>query len=231
MENAHEPIVSEEQFNAVQVMRGKRRKKYGMASFQSKHLLTGMLFCGKCGGRYYLRNSGKYRYYSCYSRTKQMKEMVRDPECKNKHWKADELEHIIDTQIREVLHSPKLAADIAASRPQRAPVIQNVTIEKRIREIDRSIAKLMELYQKDDIPADVLGDSINKLYAEKTALQNSITPEPEDDVLPFDLAQELLADAAEVWDFADEDQRRRIMQGLISRIVLTDDDVKIEWSF
>ena len=231
VEHAHEPIVSEEQFDAVQVMRGKRRKKYGMASFQSKYLLTGMLFCGHCGGRYYLRSSGKYRYYSCYSRTKQMKEMVKDPNCKNKHWRADELEPLIDAKVREVLHSPELAADIAASRAQPVPVVQNVKIEKRIREIDRSIARFMELYQKDDIPAEVLGDSINKLYAEKTALQNSITPEQAPEVLPFDLAQELIADAAQVWDFADDDQKRRIMQGLISRIVLTDEDIKIEWAF
>lgn len=202
-----------------------------MVSFQAKYLLTGMLFCGKCGGRYYLRNSGKYRYYSCYSRTKQMREMVKDPGCKNKNWKADILEPIIDAKIREVLHSPELVADIAASRPQPAPIVQNTKIEKRIREIDRSIARLMELYQKDDIPPDVLGDSINKLYTEKTALQNSVTLEPKNDVLPFDLAQELLADAAEVWDIADDDQKRRIMQSLITRIVLTGDDVKIEWSF
>jgi len=231
VEHAHEPIITEEQFEAVQVMRGKRRKKYGMTAFKSKYLLTGLLFCGKCGGRYYLRNSGKYRYYSCYSRSKQMKQMIKDPDCKNKHWKAEELEPIIDAKIREVLHSPELAADIAASRPQKVPIVQNVKIEKRIREIDRSIAKLMELYQKDDIPAEVLGDSINKLYAEKTALQNSITPDPESNVLPFDLAQELLADAAKIWDFADDEQKRRIMQELITKITLTDNNVEIEWSF
>lgn len=32
-------------------------------------------------------------------------------------------------------------------------------------------------------------------------------------------------------DFADESQKRRILQSLVSRIVLTDDDVKIEWAF
>ena len=231
VENAHEPIISEEQFNAVQIMRGKRRRKDGVVSFQAKYLLTGMLFCGKCGGRYYLRNSGKYRYYSCYSRTKQMREMVKDPGCKNKNWKAAELEANIDAQIRAVLQSPELASDIAASRPQPTPTIENTKIEKRIREIDRGIARLMELYQKDDIPADVLGDSINKLYTEKTALMEDVSPEPQSTVLPFDLAQALIADAAEVWDFADDGQKRRIMQGLISRIVLTDDDVKIEWNF
>ena len=44
----------------------------------------------------------------------------------------------------------------------------------------------MELYQKDDIPADVLGDSINKLYNEKTMLQASLSPVIEDDTVPFD---------------------------------------------
>lgn len=89
----------------------------------------------------------------------------------------------------------------------------------------------MELYQQDDIPAELLGGKINKLYAEKTALQSSLMPEETDETVPFDLVQELIADAAQIWDFADESQKRRIMQSLISRIVLTDDDVKIEWAF
>lgn len=89
----------------------------------------------------------------------------------------------------------------------------------------------MELYQHDDIPAEVLGNSINQLYTEKTALQNSVMPEPENSVLPFNLAQELITDAAEIWDFADESQKRRIIQSLISRIILTGDDIKIEWGF
>ena len=59
----------------------------------------------------------------------QMREMVKDPGCKNKNWKADVLEPIIDAKIREVLHSPELVADIAASRPQPAPAVQSVKIE------------------------------------------------------------------------------------------------------
>ena len=157
--------------------------------------------------------------------------MIKDSNCKNTSWNAKRLEAVIDAKIHEVLRSPELAADIASSRPQKVPSVQSEKIEKRVREIDRSITKLMELYQKDDIPAELLGDSINKLYAEKTALQNNITPEPESNVIPLDLAQELIANAAEVWDFANDDQKRRIMQRLITRIVLTDEDVQIEWSF
>ena len=137
----------------------------------------------------------------------------------------------IGRKIREVLHLPELAAEIAANRPQPVPVVHNAKIERRIREIDRSIARFMELYQHDNIPAEILGDSINKLYTEKTALQNSPTPEPKSKVLLFDLAQELIADAAEIWDFVGDEQKRRIMQSLIPRIVLTNDDVKIKWVF
>lgn len=231
VEHAHEAIISEEQYKAAQILRGKRQEQYGSNAFQSKHLLTGLLFCGNCGARYYLRNTGKYSYYACYSRTKQMKSMVKDPNCMNKIWKAQDLEPIIDAKIRELLQSPEMAAEIKSDKPKPVPVSKNTNIEKRIREVDKQISKFMELYQHDDIPPELLGDRINKLYAERTALQASLAPVQEPDAMPFDLVEELLSDAAQVWDFADEAQKRRIMQSLISRIVLTDDNVEIEWAF
>lgn len=231
VEDAHEAIISKEQFNAAQILRGKRQEQYGSTAFQSKHLLTGLLFCGHCGGRYYLRNTGKYSYYACYSRTKQIKGMIKDPNCKNKIWKAQDLEPIIDAQIRELLSSPQMAAEVATNKAKPVPTTKNTDIERRIHDIDKQISKLMELYQQDDIPPELLGDKINKLYNERTALQSSLEPVVEPTAMPFDLVEELLSDAAQVWDFADEAQKKRIMQSLISRIVITEDDVKIEWAF
>ena len=232
VENAHEAIITKEQFEMVQSIHAKRQEKYGMTSFQSKHLLTGLLFCGYCGARYYKKNTGKYEYYTCYSRSKQILKMVKDPRCKNRNWKAQELELKIDERVRELLNSPEMAEEIAAAgKPKKHIPIKNIEIEKRVREIDRQISKLMELYQRDDIPTDVLGESINKLYNEKTALETSLEPVPVDDTLPFNLVQELIADAAQVWDFADEAQKRHILQSLIRRITLTGNDIKIEWAF
>ena len=70
VEDAHEAIITQEQFDAAQTLRLKRQEQFGANAFQSKHLLAGLMFCGHCGGRYYLRNTGKYSYYACYSRTK-----------------------------------------------------------------------------------------------------------------------------------------------------------------
>lgn len=232
VDHAHEAIITEEQFNAAQILRGKRREQFGIHAFQSKHVLTGLLFCGHCGGRYYLRNTGKYSYYACYSRTKQMKNMIKDPNCQNKIWRAQDLEPIIEEKILALLRNPKIAEELAAGKPKAAaPVSKNTDIERRIREIDRQIGKLMELYQQDDIPPELLGEKINRLYGEKTALENSIAPVEETNAMPLDLVAELITNAAEIWDFADENQKRRILQSLISRIVLTDDQVDIEWAF
>jgi site-specific DNA recombinase len=232
VDHAHEAIITEEQFNAAQILRGKRREQFGSHAFQSKHVLTGLLFCGHCGGRYYLRNTGKYSYYACYSRTKQMKNMIKDPNCQNKIWRAQDLEPIIEEKILALLRNPQIAEELAAGKPKAAaPVSKNTDIERRIREIDRQIGKLMELYQQDDIPPELLGEKINRLYGEKTALENSIAPVKETDAMPLDLVAELITNAAEIWDFADENQKRRILQSLISRIVLTDDQVDIEWAF
>lgn len=232
VDHAHEAIITEEQFNAAQILRGKRREQFGSHAFQSKHVLTGLLFCGHCGGRYYLRNTGKYSYYACYSRTKQMKNMIKDPNCQNKIWRAQDLEPIIEKKILALLRNPKIAEELAAGKPKApAPVSKNTDIGRRIREIDRQIGKLMELYQQDDIPPELLGEKINRLYGEKTALENSIAPVEETNAMPLDLVAELITNAAEIWDFADENQKRRILQSLISRIVLTDDQVDIEWAF
>lgn len=232
VDHTHEAIITEEQFNAAQILRGKRREQFGSHAFQSKHVLTGLLFCGHCGGRYYLRNTGKYSYYACYSRTKQMKNMIKDPNCQNKIWRAQDLEPIIEEKILALLRNPKIAEELAAGKPKApAPVSKNTDIGRRIREIDRQIGKLMELYQQDDIPPELLGEKINRLYGEKTALENSIAPVEETNAMPLDLVAELITNAAEIWDFADENQKRRILQSLISRIVLTDDQVDIEWAF
>lgn len=157
--------------------------------------------------------------------------MVKNPDCKNKIWKASDLESKIEAKIRELLQSPQMVKDIMANRPKPVPVNKNSDIEKRIHEIDKQISKLMELYQQDGIPAELLSGKINKLYSERTVLQSALTPVTEPETMPFDLVEELIADAAQIWDFADESQKRRIMQSLILRIVLTDDDVEIEWTF
>lgn len=232
VDDAHEAIISAEDFATAQVIKEKRQEQFGNTPFQSKHLLTGFLRCGCCGARYYTRNSGRYLYYACYSRTKQRESMIVDPNCKNKIWKSSELEEIVEKQILELLHSPQIASEIKNNKPTPAePPKQNSSVEKRVKAIDKEITKLMELYQVDSIPPEILGEQINKLHGEKKALQETLVPVKEAEVISFDLVEELISDASQIWEFADKVQKRRIMQSLIERIIVTEDGASIEWAF
>ena len=226
VDDAHEPLVSKADFQAVQLLRKKRKGALSSTPFQSKHLLTGLLFCGNCGARYFARS----RYYGCYSRAKVTPEMVKDPSCKNNWWRMDRLEAFVETEVRKLLESPEIAKSMCAKkREQKQEPLPRT--EKRIKELDRRIDKLMELYQSGEIPPDILRDNINKLYTEKTRLLETLKVEPEPSTVPFDFVKTLLLDAAQIWDFADINQKRRILQSLIKRIILTGEKVDIEWNF
>ena len=234
VENAHEAIITKEDFEQVKSVRAKRSEMYSTNSlFCPNHLLTGLVFCGYCGSRYYCRAVKNYFYYCCYSRTKQIARMVKDPNCKNKNWRMEKLEPIIEERVRELLRSPETAFEISQLKrqEQKPESPKNSEIERRIREIDKQINKFMELYQLDGIPPEVLSDNIKKLYNEKTALNAMLEPVEKIVTTPFNLVEELLRNAAQVWDFADTNQKRRILQDLIKRIVLTDDKIDIEWNF
>jgi site-specific DNA recombinase len=101
----------------------------------------------------------------------------------------------------------------------------------RIREIDKQVRKLMLSFAKDLIPAELLSEHMGKLNNEKSALQASLAVKVEVAATPFDLTEKLAANAVQVWEFANESEKRKILESLISRITLTDKDIKIEWAF
>lgn len=232
VENAHDAIISKKQFEEAHALYKLRHEKYSKRGFQSKHMLTGMLFCGYCGARYHKFATGKYSYYLCYSRHRTNPVMVKDPDCQNKNWKAADLEAIVEERVRQLLAAPEIAKELAASKhSEKLATHDNSKIEKRIREIDKQIGKLMDLYQVDGIPPEILGEKINILYHEKSTLESMIAPVEEPEIKSFDLVNELISNAAQIWDYGDKDQKRRILQCLIKRIVLTGDNVEIEWLF
>lgn len=89
----------------------------------------------------------------------------------------------------------------------------------------------MELYQLDKIPPELLGDNIDKLYREKIILQETLKKADVQLNASFDFIESLISQAAQILDFVDDSQKRRILQGLVKRIILTDNEIKIEWNF
>lgn len=93
---------------------------------------------------------------------------------------------------------------------------------------------MMDLYQDNRIPMDVVSSCIDKLHREKTALEAQLAslepPKPQRDY-DEDAFAGLIADFATVWQSASLEDRRAIISTLIRRINLDGENVDIEWAF
>lgn len=242
IENTHEPIITKEQFDKVKEMREKRQKIYGDTAYVSKYLLTGMIFCARCGARYFARGRrDSYKYYSCYSRAKTTKSMMKADNCDNKHWRVEALEAVVESQVKRLLFQKGYYEKLI--KEYNKGVCQNRTgsndndsdiIRGKITECDKQISKFMDLFQSDSIPVDVLSARIDKVYRDKTKyveqLEKLELAVPKKD-FDTESASEMLADLSAIWENADQSEKRLILEALIDRIILDGDGVTIEWSF
>ena len=120
-------------------------------------------------------------------------------------------------------------AETTASVPAEVGIIT-----KKIQNLDKQIGRLMDLYQDERMPMEVVSARIGKLHRDKVALEEQLAaiepPGPKRDYSD-DAFAALLDDFATVWKSADAADRREIISTLIDKIVLDDDHVKIEWAF
>lgn len=234
VENAHEAIIDRESFDRVTALRMKRREIYGDSPYQSKYLLVGLLWCARCGARYAVKhNYGGYKYYVCYSRARTVKRMIKAEHCDNKNWRLDELDAVVEREVSRLLFDPgyyQALVKMKKAEVQSAPKGENDVLKEKIADLDKQIGRLMDLYQDEKIPVDVLSARIDKLHREKLALEEQLAavepPKPKRD-FNDDAFAGLLADFATVWQSAGLEDKRQIVSALIRRIVLDGEHVEI----
>ena len=125
--------------------------------FQRTSLLSGIIFCGKCGARYYslskvynLKSGEKvqYYYYRCYSRGGR-KEMRKSDNCKNKNYKSTELNEIVIRQICSLATDQEgikgLIIGTSASQVDTKSVFQNGSLVEQ-QNLIRSLIKKIVIY-------------------------------------------------------------------------------------
>ena len=104
----------------------------------------------------------------------------------------------------------------------------------KIAGLEKQIDRMMDLYQDEKIPVDVLSARIDKLHREKVALEEQLAavepPKPKRDYNE-DAFAGLLADFSTVWNSAGLEDRRQIISALIRKITLDGESVNIEWAF
>lgn len=213
----HKPIITEDLFMEVQAVLKTSKKgdnSCKRSPYRASTLLSGLLYCGKCGARFH----GEHGHYSCYSRTKGDKKYVIDPDCKNKKWDIKELDSlVVDCMIRLHFSELKKPFPTEASLPD---------FSGRRKEIDRQIEKLIDLYQIGTIPIESISEKISALVKEKKVLLDHETlserkgPEKKALKTARDCFLELLS-------YGDLQEKRYCLALLIEKIVINDDSVNI----
>ena len=226
----HEPIIEQKTFDEIQKLMQDRREKYGAAR-PHQSLLGGILYCKNCGARYARQSYNGIYYYMCYSRSKKMKKMIKDPTCKNRNFRMEELEGIVLSEIHKLAFEPGHIEKVRENRPVSDMTEKIKSITSEIAKIDTQISKMMDLYALGTIDLDVISEKVSGLNSTKTALTKELetmkVPEPENV-----MTDEQIRDTAALMekDFPLED-KRNILQSLIYYVEIDGENILIHWRF
>lgn len=216
----HQPIISKEQFAVVQQMFDKRPAPLKQP-FRAEYLLSGVVYCARCGARY----SANHGYYKCYSRAKSCPKFVVDPECKNDNWLIQDLDNYVVGAIKSLCNNKHSVEMIGRSRTRAQASDSEDAIRKKIAALDKQIEKLVELYQFSAIPMETLSVKVSAIRDEKAALTKKLEEKPQE-LPPFrDRARSFLQN----FDRSGLDGKRLLIDSIVERITIDGDNVDIKF--
>jgi len=224
----HEPIVSQEVYEAANrlLTSSERKASHTTAQktpFRANTLLSGLLFCERCGARY----SGAHGYYKCYSRSKTSKKFIVDPECKNDNWQITNLDDIIIDEIFKISKREDLLYEVLKSKKP-TMATNTESIKNRMADIEAQIEKLIDLYQVSGLPMDKLTARISELKAEQTALESQLQDNSSNGQT-FEVFLSSIKRFNDSFATAEIEEKRLMVSSLIERVTLNGKTVKITW--
>ena len=226
----HDPILDQKTFDAIQKLMEGRREQYG-AQRAHQTLLGGILYCKNCGARYARQRYGDSHYYACYSRSKKMKKMIKDPSCRNKNYRYEELDAAILGEIKQLVIDPNRINEIRKNRPVSDTTEKIKAITSEIAKIDTQISKMMDLYAMGSIDMDMISTKVADLNKTKLSLQKEIDSldVPDSDEMTVEEIQSIAAMMSD--EKLSLTDKRNIIQSLIYYIEIDNDDILIHWKF
>lgn len=240
----HQPIVSEEEFNKVQNRLAELSASLTpnrKTPFKPTQLLSGLIWCGNCGARYYthhikgrkhLKDHKGWDYYSCYSRIKPNKKMIVDPNCKNKNWRVDEVNKLVIDEILKLQFDESYLKEIIDKDNESLELNPRKIIEARIVEVSAQLDKIMDLYQLGSIPLEKVAERIESLNNERNGLENELLNlDMDNKKITLVETKAILKNAKTILESSDIDTKRMLIHSLIERIELFDTHIKIYWTF
>lgn len=226
----HTPIISPQTYDAVQRLLNSEARELKKTSaqktpFRAGYLLSSLIYCGKCGARY----SANHGYYKCYSRAKSSKKFIVDPNCKNNNWPIEELDALVVNEIYSLLNNPQLLKQITNEKSAPKQTVDKARLNNRLRQIDKEISRLIDLYQLGNISMDDISNRVDALNNERRTIEKILSQCENDEIDSKTLFTDNLKLFEANYTSADLTTKRLLISNIIQSITITNQQVHIEW--
>ena len=216
----HEAVVSDELYEEIlRVNKVRSREKY-----ERHYLLSGKVFCGHCGAKYRYQKWGKRLIMYCYSQQKSKPRYIKDPNCNNKRWDTFEVEDA----VLEELFKMSLDLDLFKKTFNIATVNVKNEYRGRLEEITKQIKNLLNNIA-NGIAVKETNNKINELEKEKETIEEKLS---ESDKREKDnkVSLNTIKNLKSTWFEMDFDEQRRIIEHLIDKVIVNDNEINIYYN-
>lgn len=166
VEGKHQPIISQDVWDRVQIEREKRSTK---KLYKSQHLLTGLIYCGNCKARMRYQKWGKnsIKIY-CYSQQTSKQNLVKDANCDNDKYDACDIE---STVLSDLFNHTDNITSSESQTSIKTSVLD--VLNQKYEKISNKIKKLFNLYAASD-EDNLLLETIKDNQKELCKIENEI---------------------------------------------------------
>ncbi|MHB9038929.1 MAG: recombinase family protein, partial [Armatimonadota bacterium] len=240
-EATHEPIISEEIFQAAQDIISSRATLPGR-SHQSQHLLSGLAECGVCGKRlvaHYGRakKSGE-RHVFYFHRVSTV-----GVGCKSFYKSAPMLEKTVVDQIRKAAESD-MFSKIALDQLHKQTETKSAPLKSRNETIHSELATMKDKFNswadrldRGLIDEDQFAQQNRRLMQRKHELQDELVQidsqlaECENVEISFEAARKALQEFPQVWDILEIEEKRELVRLLVEKLEVHKDHLLVKIAF
>ena len=214
----HEAVVSEETYNRL-IETVKMRSK---TRTERHYLLSGKIYCGKCGAKYRYQKWGKRLICYCYSQQKSKPKFIKDPNCQNKRWDSFEIEDA----VLECLFAMALDENLFRTNYKLTEVNVLEEYENRLIKVQKQIENLVN-FIADDIAVEVTKKKLENLETEKETLEKEISDiksKNEKNINKLDILKNLKS----TWFNMTFDEQRLIIEHIVDKVIVTNNNIDIK---
>jgi site-specific DNA recombinase len=226
-------LVSKSLFEEVRRRMEDNAKRQRQRLKGSKHLLSGLLICGKCGSAYCHQSGRRYHYYRCIGTDRYRR--AGKTICDNSSVKGIALESRVWSDVCDLLRDPdRLRAELdrrQSSAPESSAAISKQ--ESQVADLRARLNRMIDAYSQGLIEPQEFESRIGGLRAQhdrEAAALASLRGEEISTTDPASAAEALSVFATHVeqhLETASIELKRELLEVLIERIEVCADEVRI----